>query len=155
MNIRILEYLWTAFAFIVISRLNVLLATLNHIGWNGDIQNTHYSKNSYSMIRKCLLSGSRSMPLLYLPWKPSFEELQFNTKLIFWYFFYIISLKTIKWKKGVRDFFFVCIFYILVTFSNTIRVLFRSILSQLRNFMKNQGYFYSSDYLWYFIQSFG
>ena len=57
------------------------------------------------------------MLLLSLPSKPSFQELQFNTKLVFWYFVDVISLsKTMKQKNGVRIFFSFCIFLVINIF---------------------------------------
>ena len=49
---KVLEYLWTAHAFIVPSRLNGALFALNYIGLDGYVQNIHQSYIIiYSIVR--------------------------------------------------------------------------------------------------------
>ena len=68
--IKVLLYLWTAYAFIVISGLNVLLVALNYLALNGNAQNylvihlvIHYLvKHFYKMVRSVFFRVPQKCP---------------------------------------------------------------------------------------------
>ena len=80
MQLKVLEYLWKAQTFIIISCVNAEFVVSN------------YKMPSNTTIW-IILSGSKILSLSYLPSKASFQELQFNTE---WFCGYLIPISCLK-----------------------------------------------------------